>query len=48
MKKILDYDWSRAVQLFCNSVHKCVIRAITILKLISQSNAQVSMTTMKA
>ena len=25
MKKLLDYDWPRAVQLFCNSVQKCLI-----------------------
>ena len=25
MKKLLDYDWSRAVQLICNSVQKCLI-----------------------
>ena len=25
MKKLLDYDWSTAVQLLCNSVQKIVI-----------------------
>ena len=25
MKKFLDYDWSRAMQLLCNSVQECVI-----------------------
>ena len=25
MKKLLDYDWSRAVHLLCNSVQNCVI-----------------------
>ena len=47
MEKLLDSDWSRAVQLLCNYAQKCVIpcrnllfRAITISKLISHSKCR--------
>ena len=37
MQKLLNYDWSRAVQLLCNSVQKCVISSNYNLKVISKS-----------
>ena len=47
MKKLLDSDWSKAVQLLCNCVQKSVLpcrnlyfRAIAISKLINQSKCR--------
>ena len=40
MKKLLDYDWSRAVQLLCNSVQKCVISCNYNLKAYKQSKCR--------
>ena len=49
MKKLLDYDWSRAVQLLGISLQKCVISCNYNLKANKSIKMQsVSMTTMKA